>query len=185
LTEELSRQRSTTVTEPFQYTFFRNTGINLNTRFKRYFFARVERFLAEHTNMQMKQAIEDLVLKTGYVNGFHIEHILSHNVENKALFDNNEELFEQERNRLGGLLLLKGKDNISSNNELYAKKLQTYANTLYWNETLRADSYKSKLDMEALRTKFELALCPYDSFGAEELESRQKLLFDISSLIWK
>jgi hypothetical protein len=176
LTEELSRQRSTTVTEPFQYTFFRNTGINLNTRFKRYFFARVERFLAEHTNMQMKQAIEDLVLKTGYVNGFHIEHILSHNVENKALFDNNEELFEQERNRLGGLLLLKGKDNISSNNELYANKLKTYANTLYWNETLRDDSYKSKLDMNALITRFNLDLRPFDSFGPEELESRQKLL---------
>ncbi|MBW4474640.1 MAG: DUF262 domain-containing protein [Stenomitos rutilans HA7619-LM2] len=185
LMEELSRQRSIPVTEPFQYTFFRNAGINLNTRFKRYFFARIERFLAEHTNMGMKHPIEELVLRTGHVNGFHIEHILSHNDQNKVLFDNNEELFEQERNRLGGLLLLKGKDNISSNNELYAKKLQTYANTLYWNETLRADSYKSKLDMEALRTRFELDLCPYDSFGPEELEARQKLLFDISSLIWK
>jgi hypothetical protein len=51
LIEELSHQRSATVTEPFQYTFFHNTGTNLNTRFKRYFFARVERFLAENTNM--------------------------------------------------------------------------------------------------------------------------------------
>jgi hypothetical protein len=185
LSEELSRQRSTTVSEPFQYTFFRNTGINLNTRFKRYFFARIERFLAEHTNMNMKHSIDALVLKTGHVNGFHIEHILSHNAENLTLFDNNEELFEQERNRLGGLLLLKGKDNISSNNELYSKKLQTYANTLYWNETLRADSYKSKLDMDALKKKFHLNLCPCDSFGPDELESRQKLLFDISSLIWR
>ena len=185
LIEELSRQRSATVTEPFQYTFFRNTGINLNTRFKRYFFARVERFLAENTNMGMKHAIEELVLKTGWVNGFHIEHILSHNDENKALFDNNEELFEQERNRLGGLLLLKGRDNISSNNESYANKLKSYANTLYWNETLRDDSYKSKLDMQSLITRFNLDLRPYDSFGPDELESRQKLLFDISSLIWK
>ena len=185
LIEELSRQRSTTISEPFQYTFFRNTGINLNTRFKRYFFARIERFLAEHTNMNMKHSIDDLVQKTGYVNGFHIEHILSHNAENLALFDNNEELFEEERNRLGGLLLLKGKDNISSNNELYSNKLLTYANTLYWNETLRADSYKSKLDMDALKKKFNLNLCSCDGFGPDELESRQKLLFDISSLIWK
>jgi len=185
LIEELSRQRSATVTEPFQYTFFRNTGINLNPRFKRYFFARVERFLAEHTNMRMKHAIEDLVLKTGPVNGFHIEHILSHNSQNKDLFDNNEELFEQERNRLGGLLLLRGRDNISSNNELYTNKLQSYANTLYWNETLRIDSYKSKLAMDDLKKNFNLDLRPYDSFGPEELESRQKLLFDISSLIWK
>jgi Protein of unknown function DUF262/Protein of unknown function (DUF1524) len=185
LIEELSRQRSITVTEPFQYTFFRNTGINLNTRFKRYFFARIERFLAQHTNMGMKHSIDELVLRTGRMNGFHIEHILSHNEENMALFAHNEELFEQERNRLGGLLLLKGKDNISSNNERYAKKLETYANTLYWNETLRADSYKSKLDMEALIRDFNLDLRSFECFGADELESRQKLLFDISALIWQ
>jgi hypothetical protein len=133
----------------------------------------------------MKHAIEELVLRIGHVNGFHIEHILSHNDQNKALFNNNEEVFEQERNRLGGLLLLKGKDNISSNNELYANKLKTYANTLYWNETLRDDSYKSKLDMNALIARFNLDLRPYNTFGPEEVESRQKLLFDISSLIWK
>ncbi len=102
------------------------------------------------------------------------------------LSSNNEELFEQERNRLGGLLLLRGRDNISSNNELYVNKLQTYGNTLYWNETLRADSYKSKLAMDDLKRNFNLDLRPYDdSFGSAELESRQKLLFDISSLIWK
>lgn len=185
LIEELSRQRAATVSEPFQYTFFRNTGINLNTRFKRYFFARIERFLSEYTNMNMKHPIEELVLKIGHVNGFHIEHILSHNDQNQALFDNNEDLFEQERNRLGGLLLLKGKDNISSNNELYSEKLKTYANTLYWNETLRADSYKSKLDMTALKNKFNLDLVPIDEFDQEALESRQNLLFKISSLIWK
>jgi hypothetical protein len=185
LLEELSRQRDTTVSQPFQYIYFRNIGINLNTRFKRYFFARIERLLAEHTNMNMKHPIQDLVLKTGHVNGFHIEHILSHNKENLELFGNNEEMFEQERNRLGGLLLLKGKDNISSRNESYSNKVKTYANTLYWNETLRADSYKSKLDMEALKTRFKLDLRPFDIFGPEELESRQKLLFDISCLIWK
>lgn len=133
----------------------------------------------------MKHSTEDLVQKTGAKTGFHIEHILSHNDQNKALFNNNEELFEQEQNRLGGLLLLKGKDNVSSNNELYSEKLKTYANTLCWNETLRDDSYKSKLDMNALITRFNLDLRPFDSFGQGELESRQKLLFDISSLIWK
>lgn len=185
LKEELTRQRSTTVTEPFQYAFFRNTGINLNIRFKRYFFARIERFLAKETNMGMKHPVEDLVTRKGHVNGFHIEHILSHNDDNLQLFNGDIDLFEQERNRLGGLLLLKGLDNISSNNEVYVKKLQSYANTLYWNETLREDSYKSKLDMKALKERYKLDLCPYDSFGPDELNARQKLLFEISSIIWK
>ena len=37
-------------------------------------------------------------------------------------------------------MLLKGKDNISSNNEPYSEKLKSYANTLYRNETLRGDT---------------------------------------------
>ena len=59
----------------------------------------------------------DLVSNTGHVNGFHIEHILAQNSENLSLYEENKDRFETERNRLGGLLLLKGKDNISSNNK--------------------------------------------------------------------
>ena len=183
LTEELSRRRSSEVTEPFQYIFFSKTGITLNPRFKRYLFARIERFLANSMNLGEKHSIEALVTKTGSVNGFHIEHILSHNDENLTLFNGDSEIFEQERSRLGGLLLLKGKDNISSSNELYSNKLLTYANTLYWNETLRSDTYKTKLDMKNLQSKFGFQ--SYETFGPNELEARQRLLFDLICEIWK
>ncbi|MEM9948155.1 MAG: DUF262 domain-containing protein [Cyanobacteria bacterium P01_D01_bin.36] len=184
LTAELARRRLTETESPFKYAFFKQTGINLNARFKRYFFARVEEFLASNLNLNIKHSISDLASKTGVKTGFHIEHILAYNSENIALFNGDEERFEQERNRLGGILLLKGKDNISSNNEPYAEKLKTYANTLYWNETLRTDSYKSKLDMTALKETYSLKLEPIDDFGPDELESRQKLLFEIASIIW-
>ena len=101
------------------------------------------------------------------------------------LFDGDEERFEQERNRLGAILLLKGRDNISSSNEPYQEKLKTYANTLYWNETLRDDSYKSKLDMAALMKRYDLDLRPLDSFGPDEVEARQKLLFKLVEIIWR
>src|SRR5690606_37521688 len=101
-----------------------------------------------------------------------------------ALFDGDEERFELERNRLGGILLLKGKDNISSNNEPYSDKLKTYAGTLYWNETLTEDAYKSKLDLHQLKNRHELNLQPLAKFGPDELEQRQQLLFKISSIIW-
>ena len=181
---ELENRRNSQVTEGLQYAFFRNTGINLNMRFKRYYFSRIEQFFSVNLNLGMKHPIEDLVSKTGAKTGFHIEHILSHNEENKALFNNDDDLFEQERNRLGGILLLKGKDNISSNNEPYSEKLKTYANTLYWNETLRDDSYKSKLDMTDLKSKFALDINAMDKFGKDELEMRQRLLFAISQNIW-
>jgi len=183
LTVELARQRLTETESPFKYAFFKQTGIGLNARFKRYFFARIEEFLAEKMNLQMKHSINDLVSKTGSRTGFHIEHVLAHNEENIALFGDDER-FEQERNRLGAILLLKGRDNISSNNESYAEKLKTYANTLYWNETLREDSYKSKLDMTQLKKDYELDLIPIENFGPNDIEARQQLLFKIASNIW-
>lgn len=184
LLQFLGDARGVVVTDPIAYAFFKDTGIELEKRFKRYFFARVEQFIAESSNMQVKQSLYDLVQNTGTVNGFHIEHILSENEENKALFNNDEELFEKERNRLGGLLLLKGKDNISSNNELYEYKLKSYANTLYWNETLREDTYKSKLDFSKMIQNYSLNFRPMKVFGPEELEERHKLLFEIIKRIW-
>jgi uncharacterized protein with ParB-like and HNH nuclease domain len=184
LLKVLAERRNTQVTSTFQYSFFKNIGISLNTRFKRYFFARVEKFLSDNMNLNIKHSLSDLVSKTGHKTGFHIEHILSYNEENLKLFNNDDDLFEQERNRLGGILLLKGKDNISSNNEPYTEKLKSYANTLYWNETLRNDSYKSKLDMRSLKERFQLDLKPLDQFGQEELDQRHKILFEIAKIIW-
>ena len=181
----LADARGVLVTEPISYGFFKETGIELEKRFKRYFFARIEQFISENSNMNMKQSLYDLVQNTGSKNGFHIEHILSENDENKALFNNDDDFFERERNRLGGLLLLKGKDNISSNNEQYKKKLKSYANTLYWNETLRDDTYKSKLDFRDMIKKYNLQFRPMDTFGPHELEERHKLLFDLIKIIWK
>ena len=181
----ITARRNIVEPEPLSYATFKQTGINLNTRFKRYFFARVDEFLAEGMNLNVKHPIADLVTKTGSKSGFHVEHILSWNAENKALFDNDEERFEQERNRLGGILLLKGKDNISSNNEPYQEKLKSYANTLYWNETLREDSYKSKLDLKELMKKHQLDLHALETFGPDQLELRHKLLFQLIELIYK
>lgn len=184
LTGMIAARRNVKDAEPLSYAAFKQTGINLNTRFKRYFFARIDEFLAENMNLNPKHPIADLVTKTGTKAGFHVEHILSWNEENKALFNGEEERFDQERNRLGGILLLKGKDNISSGKEPYRDKLKSYANTLYWNETLRADSYKSKLDMTALKDRYGLELEPLDKFGPDELEARHKLLYKLVGIIW-
>ena len=184
LSQAIATRRGLPTSDPLSYSAFKHTGINLNSRFKRYFFARLEEFLAKNMHLSPKHPIKDLVTRTGAKTGFHVEHILSRNDENLDLFGGDEDFFEQERNRLGGILLLKGKDNISSHNESFQDKLSTYANTLYWNETLRRDSYKSKLDLNAFRDRFKLDLKPIDRFGLEELEYRHKLLFDMVKIIW-
>lgn len=186
LIAEIAERRTTDVKQAFSYALFRPMSIDrLNPRFIRYFFARIEQLLASGMQLQMKHSLHELVTSRGSKTGFHVEHILSRNPESLAAFKGDEERFEVERNRLGGVLLLKGKDNISSSNELYADKLKSYANSLYWNETLRADTYKSKLDFLAFIKNNDLNFQPLETFGPEQLEERQRLLFVLSELIWK
>jgi len=179
LLDLLEKSKGYATQDTINYTFFREAGIDLGTRFKRYFFARIEKFIGENMNLHMKKSMYDLVRNTGHKNGFHIEHILARNEDNLKIFGNDEEVFDRERNRLGALLLLKGKDNISSNNEPYEQKLKSYANTLYWNETLREDTYKSKLDFRDMINTHQLNFESMD-----EVEKRHKLLFDIVKIIW-
>lgn len=185
LIELLAKRRGAEVSQAFDYGQFRNTSItDIPTRFTRYFFARIDRFIARETNSGEKHPFGDLVTKTGAVNGFHIEHILSHNKENITIYQGDEERFEAERNRLGAVLLLKGRDNISSNNEAYKHKLKSYAKTLHWNESLREDSYKSKKDFEGFMARTQLKFESYAAFGPDELENRQSLLFEAARHLW-
>jgi hypothetical protein len=185
LIAELKERRGIPDLEALNYKLFRPMSIDrLNARFTRYVFARVEMLLAHKTKQQMRYPLEKLVTQRGTVNGFHIEHILARNDENIALFGGDQERFEQERNRLGATLLLRGADNQSSGDEPYSKKLATYANTLLWNETLREESYKSKLDFTRFVKESGLPFKPHSTFGPDEIEERQKLLFELCNIIW-
>lgn len=185
LLNELSVQKGSITNEVFSYAYFKDVGYDLPPRFIRYFFARINLFIYDNINKIMPFGIGDIVTKTGAKNGFHVEHILSHNKENLKKFKNDEDLFERERSRFGGILILKGLDNISSGNETYKQKLKTYASTIIWNESLREDTYKSKLDVKKFKKDYNLDLKAYNDFGPSELEDRHKLLFEIVKIIWK
>lgn len=185
LIAELRKRRGIPDLEAFNYSLFKNMSVDrLNTRFTRYLFARLEMLLAESSKQQMRHPLEHLVTRRGAVNGFHVEHIIARNDDNVALFGGDQERFEQERNRLGAILLLRGSNNESSGNERYSEKLATYANSLLWNETLREDSYKSKLDFTRFVERSQLPFRPLSRFGQDEIEERQKLLFELCKLIW-
>ena len=87
------------ISKPFSYLYFKDiSSKDIPSRFLRYFYARIENFLAEGMDLKMKHGFDDLVTKTGSVNGFHLEHILADNEDNLALFDDDEEQFYRERN---------------------------------------------------------------------------------------
>ncbi len=134
--DDISLSKGIQVSSPFDWNYFKDaSNHNLGIRFIRYYFARIEHFLAVNTNHPTENYY-NLVRNTGHVSGHHVEHILADNEENRRLFKNDDELFYNERNKLGALLLLKGRDNQSSGNETYEEKLKTYAGTLLWNQTL-------------------------------------------------
>ena len=161
---------------------------NLKTRFLRYLFSRVEGYLCSQTNQTMQNDVFYVSTKTGQKIGYHIEHILSNNEQNVGYFESEEE-FNQKRNLLGGLLLLKGLDNISSGNELYSDKLKTYSNGFLWGHSLCKDFYHSNKDFdvfnEKLKKEHNIEFKSYDVFDKEALEERCKLLYGLVKIIWE
>ena len=116
---------------------------------------------------------------------FHIEHIISNNKKNLALFKSEDE-FNTERNRLGALVLLKGSDNEASGDELYKEKQKTYSvKGTRFAQTLLKDFYQSNPDFKKNIKKYNLKFVPCPIFRKDEIEARHKLLFEIIKHIWQ
>jgi hypothetical protein len=182
--EEINSRRNTTSDTLLSYAQFKQVGYgDYNNRFLRYFLARIEAFIAEGLGRKLQDSLYNYVSGTGKSNAYHVEHILARNEESRKLFLDaegkfEEALFENERNRFGGLLLLKGQDNISSSNEFYADKLRTYTGSApYLAQTLVPDFYKSNSGMESFLRKSQMEFAPVSQFTREALERRSELLY--------
>jgi len=173
------------LTEAFKYELFSGVGYNhFSARFLRYFFARVDHFISVHAKLPTS-SYEQMIRRDLRKNIHHIEHVLTNHPQNLSLFADEGE-FNVHRNRLGGLLLLKGRDNESSNNELYPQKLKTYSgNGTLFAQTLRDDFYKSNIGFEDFVKTFNLPFKPYSHFDKAAIEERQLLLYEICKIIWE
>jgi uncharacterized protein with ParB-like and HNH nuclease domain len=167
--------------------FFLRDYTNMKTRLLRYFFARIEKYICENMGIEMANNVYEISTRTGHKTGYHIEHIFSRNEENKSHFETEEE-FETKRNKLGGLLLLYNRDNISSGNEEYKDKLKTYNNGLVWGKTLVDIFYHTNKKFEGFNLHFkdktENEFKPVEIFDKEALEYRSRLLYNIVKEIW-
>ena len=168
--------------------FTKKNYTNMNTRMLRYFLARIEQYISKETSIDMQNSVYDISKRTGQKTGYHIEHILSRNATNRSYFQSDEE-FEEKRNQLGGLLLLRGLNNISSGNEEYEDKLKTYSNGPMWGHSLCDDFYHSNLNFknfnERLQKEYGISFKPYQKFDKEALEERSRLLYQLVKIIWE
>jgi len=188
---EINERRNTSVKTLLSYGQFKQVGYgDYNTTFLRYFLARIEAFIAEGLEWGPKDTLYNYVRGTGRSNAYHIEHILARNDESRKLFKNkdgtiDEAMFENERNRFGGLLLLIGPDNMSSNNECYTEKLKTYtASAPYLAQTLVPDFYKSNSAMKKFIGSSGLQFSAVPQFTRDTLEERSALLYAMTKEIW-
>ena len=174
------------LTDPFRYELFAGTGYSsLGTRFMRYFFSRVDHFIAEGSGLSTATYYSQISQARGK-DVYHIEHILAHDEEgfNKGLFADEDE-FNIQRNRLGDLLLLKGKDNQSSGNELYSQKLKTYVgNGTLFAQTLLPSFEHNNKGFQRFCAENGLSFSQYEQYDKHSIEERQKLLFEIVKIIW-
>jgi len=114
---------------------------------------------------------------------------LTQHAKNRALFTTDgvfdEARFTQTRNLLGMVLLLKDKQNLSSSDDIYTDKRETYAQSnLIWNELLAGhmDSVDTRNLPNDLRAE---AVSPVDGvFPLTAVDGRQRIVFEAIKHVW-
>lgn len=180
--------------EVFDYERFKGVR-NQWTNFSKYILMRIDRHLADLLDKPSFAAeeldeLEDRFNKNNLRrHGMHLEHIYTQHDANRALFTTkghfDESAFQQKRNLLGMVLLLKDKQNLSSNNEIYAHKQQTYAQSnLIWNELLVG--HLPGVDRQRLPDELRVEpVQPVDQvFPLAAVDARQKVTFEAIKRIW-
>lgn len=180
----------------FEYERFKGMS-NKWVNFSKYILMRIDRYLSELMDNKPSYASVDLEELENRFNrnnlrqhGMHLEHMYTQHPKNKAPFITDgildETSFQQMRNRLGMVLLLKDKMNLSSNDEIYCDKLDTYSKSnVIWNELLAGsvhDVYIRNLPRSLQLTKIDPT--PDGIFPIDKVEERQKAVFAAIKAIW-
>lgn len=195
--ERLDKNYSGTVAEIFTYERFKGARNNA-TNFSKYLLMRIDRWLAElldkpsYCSAHFTEVEERFNRSNRRRYGMHLEHIYAYNDANRALFNDqqtglfDETVFEQTRNLMGMVLLLKDLQNLSSNNDVYREKLNDYEmSDVIWNQLLAG--HIPRVDEKVLPIEFQNAKVDADESGAfprDKVDLRQRLFFEAFKAIW-
>lgn len=196
-TEEIiTKGAYSTIGDLYKYELFQSTR-NRWLNFTKYTLMRIDKYLADVLDKPSycKDTLADLEERFNKNNkkvyGMHLEHIYANNDKNKKLFTDDKGIFDEAkfntvRNRLGMVLLLKDKQNISSNNDYYSLKVEDYkTSNLIWNELLVG--HIDSIDRRNLPQNISFTIVNPNTDGVfpiESLETRQKETFEMLKLIW-
>ncbi len=181
--------------ELFEYERFK-TATNKSLNFSKYILMRIDRHLSYLLDKPSfaSAGLEELEARfnrTGNKRyGMQLEHIYTQHPSNKALFTKDgvfdASAFQHTRNLLGMVLLLKDKHNLSSNDDLYADKQDTYSmSNLIWNELLVG--HLQEVDARNLPPDLQLKMIEPNSEGVfplDKVEERQKAVYHAIKHLW-
>lgn len=184
------------IKELFHFERFKNM-YNRWTNFSKYILMRIDRELSElldkpsYCSEDLKELEERFNKNRRRKYGLHLEHIYAYNEKNIALFTEDsvfdEAGFINHRNKFGAVLLLKDKQNLSSNNDFYEQKKSDYATSNFiWNELLVG--HLSSTDYGQLPNDIKFGKYDENEDGVLPLiavEKRQEEMFKIIQRIWK
>jgi len=195
--EVIPRDGVESIDDIFIYDRFKGIS-NTSTNFSKYVLMRIDRYLSQYLDNKPSYAGVDLMeledrfnKSTRKRHGMHLEHIYAYNEPNMAEFKDSNGIFDEhtcktERNRLGMVLLLKDSQNISSSNEVYIDKIDTYTKSNFiWNEVLTGHLHS--VDKNELPNELQTdIILPNDkgAFPRDRVESRQQLIFNAIKSIW-
>jgi len=180
------------------FTYEKLRGVrNRWTNFSKYVLMRIERYLSQlldkpsYAGGSLEELEEHFNKTTRRVYGMHLEHIYAYNNSNKALFTNEGGIFDEQefnniRNLLGMVLLLKDKQNESSSNETYKNKITRYKQSNFiWNELMVG--HLDPVDMRKIPADWFLEQIDpdyNDAFPKAKVDSRQRSICSAIKTIW-
>ena len=182
--------------ELFEYERFKGIAHKW-ANFSKYILMRIDRYLAQLLDKPSFASVDLVELEARFNrtgnkrHGMHLEHIYTQHAKNKAIFRTqdgvfDESAFQQTRNQLGMVLLLKDKHNLSSNDDLYKDKRDTYSmSNLIWNELLVGHLQ----DVDVRDLPQHLRFLPIEPttegvFPKDRVEERQRSTFAVIKTIW-
>jgi len=151
----------------------------------------VHRLLARITDMLERESglpthYTDYVNWTGdRKNPYEVEHIWAdHPERHKDEFDHPAD-FAEYRNRIGGLLLLPKKFNISYSDKVYAQKQTHYIKQNLLAQTLHPLCYENNPSFVKFIKKQGLSFKPHAHFKKTDLDTRQELYIALAKYTWR
>jgi hypothetical protein len=194
--EVVRKDEINTITDLFTYEKFKGVR-NRWTNFSKYILMRIDRYLAyqldkpSYASGSLDELEEHFNKTTRRKYGMHLEHIYAYNNSNKDLFKGengifDEQLFNTTRNLLGMVLLLKDRQNESSSNEIYKKKVDRYKKSNFiWNEMMVG--HLDGVDVKKVPDEWFVERIDPDYNGAfprSKVESRQRSIIAAIKTIW-